>query len=80
MIRSRVPRFFFACAVLASAAGLGTLWRFPYVVLESGGGTFLLPYLAALITAGFPLMICEVSTGGLFTEPLPRVFRSLKEN
>ena len=56
-------RWGFLSAAIGSAVGLGSIWRFPYVVYENGGGAYLLPYVIALITAGVPLMILEYGIG-----------------
>jgi len=48
-------RYGFILAAIGSAVGLGSLWRFPYVTYENGGGTFLLMYFFALLTAGIPI-------------------------
>ncbi len=53
----------FVLAAVGSAVGLGNLWRFPYVVYDSGGAVFLIPWLIALFTAGFPLLILEMAVG-----------------
>ncbi len=53
----------FVLAAVGSAVGLGNLWRFPYVVYDSGGAVFLIPWLIALVTAGFPLLVLEMAVG-----------------
>jgi NSS family neurotransmitter:Na+ symporter len=56
-------RWGFLSAAIGSAIGLGSIWRFAYVVYENGGGAYLIPYFVALITAGIPLMILEYGIG-----------------
>jgi NSS family neurotransmitter:Na+ symporter len=53
----------FVLAAVGSAVGLGNLWRFPYIVYDSGGAVFLIPWLIALVTAGFPLLVLEMAVG-----------------
>jgi len=53
----------FVLAAVGSAVGLGNLWRFPYIVYDSGGAVFLIPWLIALATAGFPLLVLEMALG-----------------
>jgi len=53
----------FVLATVASAVGLGNLWRFAYVAGENGGGAFLIAYLAAVAILGLPLMVAEFALG-----------------
>ena len=53
----------FILAATASAIGLGNLWRFPYLAAQYGGGTFIVIYLALVMTLGFTLMLTEISVG-----------------
>lgn len=50
-------------AAAGSAIGLGNIWRFPYVVGESGGGAFLLVYLLFVLLLGVPVMLSEFVIG-----------------
>lgn len=56
-------RLGFIMAAVGSAVGLGTLWKLPYVVGESGGGIFVLIYLFFTIFLGIPLFIGELLLG-----------------
>lgn len=63
-LRDRWPtRAAFVFAAIGSAAGLGNLWRFPYLTYKYGGGAFLVPYLIALFVTGIPLLILEFALG-----------------
>jgi neurotransmitter:Na+ symporter, NSS family len=53
----------FVLAAIGSAIGLGNIWRFPAVAYANGGGSFFIPYLIALLTAGIPLLILEFTIG-----------------
>ena len=53
----------FVLAAAASAIGLGNLWRFPYLAAQYGGGTFIVVYLALVVTLGFTLMLTEIAIG-----------------
>jgi NSS family neurotransmitter:Na+ symporter len=50
-------------AMTGSAVGLGNLWRFPYLVGENGGATFIIFYLACVIFICMPIMVCEFIIG-----------------
>ncbi|MBX6768433.1 MAG: sodium-dependent transporter, partial [Actinomadura rubrobrunea] len=47
------------------------------VAYDNGGGAFLVPYLAALLTAGIPLLILEYTIGHRFRGAPPAAFRRL---
>ena len=46
-----------------SAIGLGSIWRFPYIAGENGGGAFVLLYLACVLLLGIPVMLAEFAIG-----------------
>ncbi len=56
-------RIGFIWAAVGSAVGLGSIWRFPYVVGENGGATFIFLYLICLFLIGFPVLISELLIG-----------------
>ena len=53
----------FVLATVASAVGLGSIWKFPYEVGQNGGAAFVLFYIAGLVLAVIPLMIAEFAIG-----------------
>lgn len=53
--------FLFSCISLS--VGLGNIWRFPYIAFQNGGGTFVIPYLIALLVIGRPCYFLEISLG-----------------
>ncbi|KAH8292943.1 hypothetical protein KR018_001503 [Drosophila ironensis] len=53
--------FLFSCISLS--VGLGNIWRFPYIAFQNGGGTFVIPYLIALLVIGRPVYYLEISLG-----------------
>ncbi len=46
-----------------SAIGLGSIWRFPYIAGENGGGAFVLLYLICVLIIGIPVMLSEFAIG-----------------
>ncbi|WP_442778085.1 sodium-dependent transporter [Helicobacter sp. 'CLO3_human'] len=56
-------KFGFILATLGSSIGLGHIWRFPYVTGTSGGGAFVLLYLAITFIIGISLIIAEMIIG-----------------
>ena len=67
----------FILAAIGSAVGLGNIWRFPYVSYENGGGAFFIPYLVALLTAGFPLLFLDYVTGQKYRGAPPTAYRRM---
>ncbi|RCV90580.1 sodium-dependent transporter [Billgrantia montanilacus] len=49
----------FVLAAAGSAVGLGNIWRFSYMVGESGGAAFVLVYLACVAVIGLPILVAE---------------------
>lgn len=45
------------------AIGIGNVWRFPYVVGQSGGGLFVCIYLLFLLIMGLPVLTMELAVG-----------------
>ena len=56
-------RFGFILLSAGCAIGLGNVWRFPYVAGKSGGGLFVLAYLASLALLGIPVLVMEFAAG-----------------
>ena len=52
-------------AAAGSAVGLGSIWKFPYVVGENGGGAFIILYVACSLIFGLPLVMNEFLIGKL---------------
>ena len=55
----------FLLAAIGFSVGLGNIWRFPYVVGESGGSAFVIIYLLCAFAIGLPLLMTELAIGRL---------------
>lgn len=53
----------FFLAATGSAVGLGNIWKFPSAAAASGGGAFVLLYLACIGLIGLPILIAEIALG-----------------
>jgi len=53
---------FYLCAV-GGAVGLGSIWRFPYLVGSSGGSAFIFVFLLACLLIAIPLLTAEFAIG-----------------
>lgn len=56
-------RMGFIIAAVGSAVGLGNVWKFPYMVGQSGGAAFVLVYLACIALIGLPIIVAEWMIG-----------------
>ena len=61
------------------AIGIGNVWKFPYVVGNSGGGAFVLLYLIFLIAVGVPIMSMEFAVGRASKKSGVRAFHVLEK-
>lgn len=53
----------FVLALSAAAVGLGSLWRFAWLMGTHGGGAFMLAYVLCLFLVAVPVMVAEVLLG-----------------
>lgn len=70
----------FILAAAGSAIGLGTLWKFPYVTGENGGGIFVLIYIICTFFIGIPVFIAELVLGRKAQRGAVGVFATLANN
>lgn len=56
-------RWGFILACIGSAVGMGNIWRFPIMVSQWGGLTFLIPYFLFVILIGSSGVLGEFSLG-----------------
>jgi NSS family neurotransmitter:Na+ symporter len=55
--------FAFYLSVAGAAIGLGTMWRFPFLVGQYGGGLFVLVFIVACLVIAVPLLVAEFMIG-----------------
>ena len=53
-------RVVFLMATIGSAVGLGNIWRFSYAAGSSGGGAFVVVYLAAALFSSLASFDCRI--------------------
>jgi NSS family neurotransmitter:Na+ symporter len=56
-------RMGFVLAATGSAVGLGNIWKFPYMIGQSGGAAFVLVYLLCIAAIGLPILVAEWMIG-----------------
>ena len=70
-------QWIFILAAVGSAAGLGNLWRFPYLAFENGGAAFILAFIIANILIGIPLLVLEIGLGQKTQKAAPGALASI---
>jgi len=70
----------FILAAIGSAAGLGNLWRFPFLAYEHGGGAFVFAIIVANLVIGIPLLLLEVGLGQMMQKGAADAFGAIKRN
>ncbi|MBM7604907.1 NSS family neurotransmitter:Na+ symporter [Metabacillus crassostreae] len=73
-------KFGFIMASAGAAIGLGAIWKFPYVTGMSGGGAFLLMFIAFTILIGLPMLISEFIIGRGAQKEAVSAYRKLAAN
>ncbi len=53
----------FVLASCGATVGLGSIWKFPYVAANNGGGAFILIFTLIVFTLGLALLLAEVAIG-----------------
>lgn len=72
-------RWVFILAAIGSAAGLGNIWRFPFLAFEHGGAAFVLALIIATVVVGLPLLTLETGLGQKTKLAAPAAFASIKK-
>jgi len=64
---------------LGYAVGFGSLWRFPYLLYENGGGASLIPYFIFVFILAFPLFYMETAIGQSFKTSVTGCFEKVSK-
>ena len=67
-------------ATVGCAVGLGSIWRFPYMVGSNGGGAFLLVFIICTLLFGVPIMLAEFFIGRRSRSNAAGAFKQLAPN
>jgi len=70
----------FMLAAVGAAVGLGNIWKFPYVAGVSGGGAFVLVYVACVVFVAIPVLIGELLIGRCGSSSPPVAMRKVAED
>ncbi len=70
-------RTVFFLAAIGAAVGLGNIWKFPYTTGVSGGGAFVLVYIAAIFLIAIPVLMAELMIGRRGRKSPPTNFETL---
>ena len=68
----------FILVMVGSIIALAGIWRFSYLIYENGGGSFLIPYILAIVIMVIPLLVLEFGVGFKYKASLPRIFYNIK--
>lgn len=70
----------FILAAIGSAAGLGNLWRFPFLAYEHGGAAFVVAMIIANLLIGIPLLALETGLGQMMQKGAADAFGAIKKS
>jgi len=70
----------FMLAAVGAAVGLGNIWKFPYIAGVSGGGAFVLVYIACVVFVAIPILISELLIGRCGRGSPPVAMRKVAES
>ncbi|MCH9621396.1 MAG: hypothetical protein S4CHLAM20_08160 [Chlamydiia bacterium] len=70
----------FMWSAIGSAVGLGSIWRFPYIVGQNGGAVFVLLFCIFLICVSLPIMLSEIVIGRSTQTNPSDAFHKIGEN
>lgn len=73
----RFSKVGFLISAFGSSIGLGSIWRFPTIMAQSGGGAFLIPFLISMVICGIPILMLELNVGNKFRKVQVSLFEGM---
>lgn len=73
-------RFGAIMSMTGMCVGMGSVWRFPYMVGQYGGGSFIVAYIICMLIVVLPLAIIECGIGKGFGKGMIGVFTDALKN
>lgn len=70
----------FILAAIGSAAGLGNLWRFPFLAYDNGGAAVVVAMIIANLLIGIPLLALETGLGQMMQKGAADAFGAVKKS
>ncbi|MDR3254943.1 MAG: sodium-dependent transporter [Synergistaceae bacterium] len=67
----------FLMTAIGFAVGVGSIWRFPFVLGDNGGALFLIAYVAIIVVIGAPLLTAEIAMGFRTQKTAVRAYEEL---
>src|SRR5436190_7034820 len=62
--RRRWPdTYTFVLALVGASIGFKTIWQFPYLTTQNGGGAFIAAYVLLALVFGAPLLMAQIMLG-----------------
>ena len=70
----------FILAAIGSDAGIGNLWRFPFLAYDHGGAAFVVAMIVANLLIGIPLLALETGLGQMMQKGAADAFGAIKKS
>ncbi len=77
---SFASRFGAIMSMAGMCIGMGSVWRFPYMAGQYGGGSFILAYIICVVAVVLPLAVIECGVGKGYNKGLIGVFADAFHN
>ena len=73
-------RFGAIMSLAGMSFGLGSIWRFPYLAGEYGGGAFVLAYIIVMAALLFPLALVEIAVGKGMEKGVMNIYKDVYQS